>query len=166
VYSPPRWSWEERLLPFRSIQRADVVVFKQPREPEVDFIKRVIGLPGETIELRDGHLFVDGRRIEEPYLNDVYRREDLNRNYPPTRVPPDHYWVMGDHRNASSDSREWGPVPRRLIKGRALLIWWSYDEPQGTKIYKSFPELLRSWGNKALHFFTRSRWDRCFQLIR
>jgi hypothetical protein len=52
------------------------------------------------------------------------------------------------------------------MKGRALLIWWSYDEPPGTKVYKSFPELLRSWGGKAVHFLTRSRWERCFRLIR
>jgi signal peptidase I len=72
---------------------------------------------------------------------------------------------MGDHRNESHDSRVWGQVPRELIKGRALLIWWSYEEESG-KIYMKLPERLRSWGSKMLHFFTRSRWSRCFNLIR
>jgi hypothetical protein len=80
-------------------------------------------------------------------------------------VDADHYFVLGDHRNASADSRFWGLVPRKLMKGRALLIWWSYDEKPGP-IYLSFGQRLRSWGSKALHFIPRTRWGRCLSLIR
>ncbi len=166
VYAPLASELERRLLPVRPIRRGDIVVFKQPDEPEVDFIKRVVGLPGDRIELRGGQLFVNGQRVEEPYVKEVYRRQDPKKNLGPVAVEPDHYFVLGDHRDASADSRFWGQVPRRLMKGRALLIWWSYDEPPGTKVYKSLPELLQSWGSKALHFFTRSRWERCLRLIR
>jgi len=165
IYAPSASSWEDALLPLRPIERGDVIVFKHPDEPEVDFIKRVVGLPGEIVELLDGHLHVNGERIEEPYVEAAYRRRDPKRNFGPIEVLPDQYFVLGDHRDQSADSRFWGQVPRGLIKGRALLIWWSYDEVNG-KIYMTLPERLSSWGNKLLHFFTRSRWGRCFNLIR
>lgn len=165
VYAPRIFDWESSLLPLRQIRRGDVVVFKQPNEPEVDFIKRIVGLPGDIVELRDGYLYVNQQRVEEPYVQDEYRRQDPKKEYGPVEVRPDHYYVMGDHRNMSADSRFWGQVPRGLIKGRALLIWWSYEEQPG-KIYMSLPERLTSWGSKILHFFTRSRWGRCFSLIR
>ena len=165
VYAPRIFDWESSLLPLRQIRRGDVVVFKQPDEPEVDFIKRIVGLPGDIVELRDGYLYVNQQRVEEPYVQDEYRRQDPKKEYGPVEVRPDHYYVMGDHRNQSADSRFWGQVPRGLIKGRALLIWWSYEEQPG-KIYMSLPERLTSWGSKIVHFFTRSRWGRCFSLIR
>jgi signal peptidase I len=165
VYAPHVSEFERRLLPLRSITRGDVIVFKQPNEPEVDFIKRVVGTPGDIVELRDGYLHVNGEPIDEPYLSDVYRSRDPKKNFGPIEVLPDQYFVLGDHRNQSADSRFWGQVPRALIKGRALLIWWSYDE-EDSKIYMNLRERLSSWGHKIVHFFTRSRWGRCFNLIR
>jgi signal peptidase I len=164
VYSHGATPLEQALLPQRSIRRGDVIVFKQPDEPEVDFIKRVVGLPGDIIELRNGYLYVNDQVVEEPYVTDEYRRRDRRKNWGPTQVLPEQYLVFGDHRDQSADSRFWGQVPRALIKGRALLIWWSYEE-EG-KVYMSLPERLTSWGSKILHFFTRSRWSRCFMLIR
>ena len=165
VYAPHVFDWEESVLPLHAINRGDVIVFKQPDEPEVDFIKRVVGVPGDIVELREGHLHVNGERIEEPHVQEVYRQRDPKRNFGPVEVLPDQYFVLGDHRNQSADSRFWGQVPRGLIKGRALLIWWSYEEESG-KIYMSLRERVSSWGSKVLHFFTRSRWGRCFNLIR
>ena len=165
VYAPRIFDWEAGLLPLRPIRRGDVIVFKQPDEPEVDFIKRIVGTPGDIVELKNGYLHVNKQLVDEPYVEDDYRRQDPKRNFGPVEVSPDHYFVMGDHRNQSADSRFWGQVPRGLIKGRALLIWWSYEEQPG-KIYMSLPERLASWGSKILHFFTRSRWGRCFSLIR
>jgi signal peptidase I len=165
VYAPNSFDWEKSILPLRTIERGDVIVFKQPDEPEVDFIKRVIGLPGDIVELRGGRLFVNGTQIEEEYVTDEYRRRDGRKNFGPIEVLPDRYFVLGDHRNQSADSRFWGQVPRGLVKGRALLIWWSYEE-QESKIYMSLSERLTSWGGKILHFFTRTRWTRCFDLIR
>ena len=164
VYADHSFGWEPRLLPTRPIRRGDVVVFKKPDKPEVDYIKRVIGLPGDVVEVRRGRVYVNGEQLDEPYVNEDYRKLDFKPQLP-TLVEPGHYFVMGDHRNASSDSREWGLVPREMIKGRALLIWWSYEEPSSDP-YMKLSQRLRSWGDKALHFFTRSRWSRCFDLIR
>ena len=164
VYAPTSFDWERSILPLREIRRGDVVVFKQPDEPEVDFIKRVVGLPGDIVELRNGHLHVNGESIDEPYVLEEYRRQDSRKNLGPVEVLPDQYFVMGDHRNQSADSRVWGQVPRSLMKGRALLIWWSYEELPG-RIYMSLPERLGSWAGKVRHFFTKSRWSRCFRLI-
>jgi signal peptidase I len=165
VYSQGDSPLEQALLPLRSIRRGDVVVFKQPDQPEVDFIKRVVGLPGDIVELRDGHLHVNGEPVAEPYVRDDYRRRDPKRNFGPIEVLPEHYLMFGDHRDQSADSRFWGQVPRALIKGRALLIWWSFDEEPGN-VYMDFSRRLESWRKKARHFFTGSRWERCFQLIR
>lgn len=165
VYAPVSFEWERAVLPVSEIERGDVVVFKQPHEPETDFIKRVIGLPGDVVELRQGQLFINGEKVVEPYVQPDYRHPDENANHGPLTVAAENYFVMGDHRNKSADSRSWGLVPRDLMKGRALLIWWSYDEPPG-KIYMTLGERLRSWGEKIIFFLGRSRWSRCFSLIR
>jgi signal peptidase I len=103
------------------IERGDVVVFWYPRDPSVSFIKRVVALPGETVELRSGTLFVDGRRVEEDYIDPAFREFDSS---PPVEVPPGHYFVLGDHRSSSNDSRNWGQVPERYIYGKALFRFW------------------------------------------
>lgn len=107
-----------------SIERGDVVVFWYPRDPSVSFIKRVVGLPGETVELRSGTLYVDGRRIEESYIDPAFREFDSS---PPVQVPPGHYFVLGDHRSSSNDSRNWGEVPERYIYGKAFFRFWPLD---------------------------------------
>jgi len=170
VYAPTHWAWERALLPVAPIRHGDVAVFKWPPEPEIDYIKRVIGLPGDTVELRDGQLYINGEAINEPYVRNAYRRLDPYRNYGPITVPPNNYFMLGDHRNASSDSRAWHDrgwttVPRALIKGRALLIWWSYEEAS-SEPYMPMSQRLRSWGDKIMHFVSRSRWNRCFKIIR
>ncbi len=163
MYSPALFEWENKLLPVRDIRRGDVVVFKFPAEPETDYIKRIVGLPGDTIEVRDGYLYVNGALINEPYVDASYRRGE---SYGPTRVPLENYFAMGDHRNMSADSRVWGFVPKSLVKGRALLIWWSYQEDSVEANPRGVVESAKSIASKALHFFTRSRWSRCFTLIR
>ncbi len=106
--------------------RGDVVVFKSPDsvpgQPESDFIKRVIGLPGETVEVRDGIVFIDGEPLDEPYI-----LQQPNSVYPPTTVPPDHYFVLGDNRNNSRDSRNIGMVPKENIIGKAWLTYWPFS---------------------------------------
>jgi signal peptidase I len=163
VYAQQSFDWEKKLLPSRDLRRGDVVVFKQPNEPEVDYIKRLIGLPGDEIEIRRGIVYVNGEAQDEPYVKDEYRRgvSDIG----PIRVKSDHYFMMGDHRNASYDSREWGQVPRGLIKGRALLIWYSFPEANGTHT-AGLKRQMKSWVEKAIYFLPRSRWGRCFTLIR
>ena len=163
VYSPASSALERALLPVRDVRRLDIVVFKFPTEPETDYIKRVIALPGETVEVRDGKVLVDGQPIAEGYVNPTYQKK--SNDFAATTVPPNSYFVMGDHRDRSSDSRVWGFVPRELIKGRAFLIWWSYPEGPNEINLRGI-ERLKSIGSKAVHLFTRSRWSRCFTVIR
>jgi signal peptidase I len=163
MYSPAWFDWEKKLLPVRDIRRGDVVVFKFPAEPEIDYIKRIVGLPGDTIEIRDGYLYVNGALINEPYVNASYRHGE---SFGPLRVDGQSYFAMGDHRDRSADSRVWGFVPQSLVKGRALLIWWSYQEDSVEANPRGIVDGTKSIASKALHFFTRSRWSRCFTLIR
>ena len=162
VFAPTAGAAERAVLPMRDIRRGDIVVFKQPNEPEVDYIKRLIGLPGDTVEVRRGQVYVNGQPLDEPYVQDEYRRGVPDSG--PVLVEPEHYFVMGDHRNASYDSREWGQVPRGMIKGRALLIWYSFPEENGQSA--GLRRQMRSWVEKAVYFPFRSRWSRCFTLIR
>jgi signal peptidase I len=106
---------------FRAIDRGDVVVFWYPRDASVSFIKRVVGLPGDTVEMRSGQLFVNGREVAESYLPAAFRDSD---SFPPTEVRRGFYFVLGDHRTSSNDSRSWGEVPERYIYGRAVFRFW------------------------------------------
>jgi len=104
-----------------SIHRGDVVVFHYPRDPEKSYIKRVIGLPGDRISIERGRVYLNGRMLREPYVPEEYR--DL-RSMAELVVPEDSYFMMGDHRSISSDSREFGPVDRDLIYGKAVFVYW------------------------------------------
>ena len=106
---------------FSEIERGDVVVFHYPRDPEKSYIKRVIGLPGDKIRIDHGLVYLNGRRLRETYVPDAY--ED-SRSMAEMEVPDDCYFVMGDHRSISSDSREFGPVDRSLIYGKAVFVYW------------------------------------------
>jgi signal peptidase I len=120
------------LYRFHSIERGDVVVFWYPRDPSVSFIKRVVGLPGDTLELREGFLYVNGRLAEEPYLggDDKPNFRDLS-NMAPTEVKPGFYFVLGDHRGSSNDSRNWGEVPEKYIYGKAVVRFWPLAKAGG-----------------------------------
>ena len=109
---------------FESIHRGDVVVFWYPLDRSKSFIKRVIALPGETVTIRQGVVTVNGVVVPEPYVPPQY--EDVS-DYGPTRVPVDSYFVMGDHRISSNDSRVFGPVPSQFIYGRAVFAYWPVD---------------------------------------
>ena len=109
---------------FEAIHRGDVVVFWYPLDRSKSFIKRVIALPGETVTIRQGVVTVNGTVVPEPYVPPQY--EDVS-DYGPTRVPADSYFVMGDHRISSNDSRVFGPVPSQFIYGRAVFAYWPVD---------------------------------------
>lgn len=109
---------------FEPISRGDVVVFWYPNDRTKSFIKRVVGLPGETVEIRQGQVFVDGKPLEETYILPEYL--DSN-NYPAFRVPAREYFVMGDHRDSSNDSRMFGPVRAEYIYGKAVFAYWPMD---------------------------------------
>jgi signal peptidase I len=109
---------------FEPIGRGDVVVFWYPLDHSKSFIKRVVGLPGETIELRNGRLFIDDKEITEAY---VPRNFFDGSSYGPSQIPPGNYFVMGDHRDSSNDSRMFGTVPREYIYGKAVFAYWPVD---------------------------------------
>lgn len=110
---------------WESISRGDIVVFRYPRDPRKSFIKRVIGLPGDRVRISFGHVYLNGRAIEEPYVPEDYLD---TRSYPETIVPPDSYYMLGDHRSMSNDSREFGPVQRAYIYGKAVFGYWPVDK--------------------------------------
>src|SRR5512138_2684112 len=134
---------ERALLPIKDIKRGDVIVFKYPEDPERDFVKRVIGLPGETLEIREKKVYVNGKPLDEPYVHFLqpagaygeFAAYDVRERYGPVIVPAGQYFMRGDNRDNSQDSRYWGFLPREFIKGKALVIYWSFDttgeEPAG-----------------------------------
>ena len=136
IFPPTMTGLERAVLPRRDIRRGDVIVFKYPEDPERDFIKRVIGLPGERLELRRKKIYINDRPIEEPYVRfleppppeDAARSDDLRAWYGPVTVPEHQYFMMGDNRDNSQDSRYWGFLPETYIKGKALFIYFSFEE--------------------------------------
>jgi signal peptidase I len=106
---------------FTAIERGDVVVFHYPRNPEESYIKRVIALPGDRLRIDQGTVWVNGRPVDEPYVPDAYKDY---RSRPEEVIPAGFYFMMGDHRSVSSDSREFGPVERSLIYGKAVFVYW------------------------------------------
>lgn len=109
---------------FEPIERGDVVVFWYPLDRSKSFIKRVIGLGGEAVELRQGHLFINAKELNEPYVPANYLD---GSSFGPVRVPAGSFFVMGDHRDSSNDSRVFGPVPRSYIYGKAVFAYWPMD---------------------------------------
>ncbi len=107
------------------IERGDVIVFRYPRDPAKSYIKRVVAVAGDTVRIEDGVVFVNGHHLREPYVPEAY--EDV-RSYPETVVPPHCYFVLGDHRNLSNDSRDFGSVDEDFIYGKAVFGYWPFDK--------------------------------------
>jgi signal peptidase I len=167
------------ILPYRDVQRGDIVAFLYPEDIRQTYVKRVIGLPGDRIRLENGQVIRNGRRLVEPYTQHIATRPDLYRdNFPiapdvfttprgrdmfehhvrngEVIVPPGMLFALGDNRDNSADSRYWGFVPRSHLVGRPVLVYWSYDAPTAD---------LQEWTvdhviDVARHFFTRTRWKR------
>ncbi len=171
IFAPHREGLLSKLLPYRPVRRGDVFVFKFPEDPRRDFIKRTIALPGETVEIRDKAVYVEGIRLfeprvyhsddriwpDDPTLSESYRRRD---QYRPFTVPPDSYFALGDNRDNSYDSRFWGPVPAANLKGRAMFVYWSFPlEPSGRRSVKELVSI-------ALNFFRETRWERTLMPVR
>jgi signal peptidase I len=114
---------------FHEPRRGEVIIFRFPNDPERDFVKRVIALPGETIDIQRGQVRIDGIPLAEPYITDPDRN-----NMRPQTVPPDSYFVLGDNRRASLDSRDWGPVPVANLIGRAWVSFWPLNRWQSLQV--------------------------------
>jgi signal peptidase I len=174
VFGPTASSLERTLLPIGTIKRGDVLVFKYPEDPDRDFIKRVIGLPGETLELRQKKVYINGKPLNEPYVHfleppgssssDLHEvtSSDVRERYGPVTVPPDQYFMMGDNRDNSLDSRVSplrggvGYVPEQNLIGRAEIIVFSAatDDPGAFHLTSPW-----TWPLDI-------RWGRLFHLIR
>lgn len=157
VFAPAASGLERALAPDRPVERGDVVVFKFPQDPERDFIKRVIGLPGERLEWRRKTLYINGEPLAEPYVHlleppppaGTPSTGELRESYGPVTVPAGQYFVMGDNRENSEDSRYWGFLPHGYIKGQALFIYFSFEE-----------------GASALNVLGGTRWSRLLNRVR
>jgi signal peptidase I len=173
VFGPSLSSAERTLLPMRDIRRGDIVVFKYPDDPDRDFIKRVIGLPGDTLELRNKKVYINGQPIDEPYVHFLDTSPDaqevtsfdVRERYGPVKVPERQYFVMGDNRDNSQDSRYWGFLPREFIKGKALMIYWSYESGREDYVETGAGATIKRIFSVITHFFTRTRWERILQQI-
>ena len=178
VLGPSASGLERAILPMGTITRGDIVVFKYPEEPQRDFIKRIIGLPGDTLELREKTVYIYGVPLDEkdyvhflePPGSHASTSEitslDVRERFGPVTVPPNQYFAMGDNRDNSQDSRYWGFLPRDYVKGKALLIYWSYESEREDYEATGAAEQVKGLGSVFAHFFTRTRWERMFKTIR
>jgi signal peptidase I len=180
----PHGSATAKLLPYSDVRRGDIVVFRYPLDIRRDFVKRVVGIPGDRIRLSEGAVIRNGVKIGEPYVRHVAELADTYRdNFPsgsaalPERalamlrenvragelvVPAGNYFVMGDNRDNSEDSRYWGLVPRENITGKPVVVIWSYDAPTDDLLDFNAHHIV----DLAEHFFTKTRWSRTFRLVR
>jgi signal peptidase I len=172
AYIEPAISLDKAVLPRRDLRRFDIVVFKYPKELNKDFVKRVIALEGETIEIKDKQVYVNDEPIDEPYkvhndsrvfTKDGYYHYDetIRDNFPPLTVPPGHCFVMGDNRDNSQDSRYWGCLPLHLLKGRPWVIYFSYDAERDAYLKTSLRDRLK----KFVSFIPKARWNRLLKIV-
>jgi len=177
IYGPTESSIGKAVLPSREIRRGDIVIFRSPETPKVDLVKRCIGLPGDKVEVVDKELYLNGTKVEDSAYTsnrdaNLYARRSrlgqANRrdNFGPLTVPEDSYFCMGDNRDHSYDSRFWGTVPTRYVKGRAFLVYWSYGGETSDGTWHGWGHRLRQLANTVLGFATKSRWSRTFHLVR
>jgi signal peptidase I len=182
AYAPPG-KFTGKLLPYQEVERGDIIVFRYPLDIRQNYVKRVIGLPGDHVRLVNGQVIVNGQALDEPYKRHATGGAGpYMDNFPAFPgagieprgidmlracvrdgelvVPEGHYFALGDNRDVSADSRIWGLVPRANIIGKPVLVFWSYE---------ATTEQLQSrthWFDAALHFFSKTRWDRTFRPVR
>ncbi|PYS53922.1 MAG: signal peptidase I [Acidobacteria bacterium] len=191
-----RGSMLDSVLPFKDIKRGDVIVFKYPKDLTKHYVKRAIGLPGDHVKIVDKQVFVNGVALNEPYKihkslpgsyadpfrdffppkphpgrvyrdidGDLYWYEDYTKDGE-IIVPAGQYFAMGDNRDNSADSRYWGFVPRALIVGKGLIIYWSYETDSDEYRRTEVRDRVQQITDLATNFFTKTRWSRTFKIIR
>lgn len=189
-----RDAWYDKLLPYRELQRGDIIVFKFPYQDHPHFVKRVIGLPGDRLKIVDQQVYVDGKPLDEPYaVHDPTSGygDPLNYNFPPVGnqmylsslqsewahdirrhiqgdelvVPPGKYFAMGDNRDHSLDSRYWGFVDRDAIMGRPFLIYWSIDASTADYGNSTFGQRILGIFDTLIHLPARTRWNRMLHTV-
>jgi signal peptidase I len=183
----PAGRFSSKVLPYEPVKRGDIIVFRYPLNIKEDYVKRVIGVPGDRIRFVRKQLILNGKAVDEPYkLVSPDANNDYLDNFPTPPppyiydrgremvasyavngelvVPQGFYFAMGDNRDDSADSRFWGLVPRENIMGKPVIIWWSFDAP--TQELASGNVDPAHLFDIVTHFFTKTRWSRTFQLVR
>jgi len=192
VTPAPKTKWFP-VIPYRELKRGDIVVFLSPAEPGLFVVKRVIGVPGDRIHLKDGKLFRNGVEVDETkYV--IHSRGDYipyRDNFPAVTpmegsgvtqewrltmgghiengdlvVPPDSYFGMGDNRDVSYDSRFWGFIPKENVVGRPMFIYWSFETPPNQYLKTDLGDRIQFIGKVIFHFFDETRWKRMFHLVK
>ena len=175
--APLRFGFESEFLPLAEVRRGDIIIFRPPHDPQQDYVKRVIGLPGDTLKIINQVVYIipagqeGASPLSEPYC--VHKMagqvEDKLKNFGPVTVPQGSYFAMGDNRDDSLDSREWGFVPRENIFGRALFIYWSFDGAAPEDAI-ALPRPAVNGAKRLLDALTAvfrlTRWERSFRIIR
>lgn len=191
-YAPPG-PLTKHLLPYQEPKHGDIIVFRYPADLNQTLVKRLIGIPGDHLKIDRGVVYRNGIRLNEPYVYHKYAYDPMSDNFPtpccrPVKeevaqkaqqemldhdvsggeviVPADRYFAMGDNRDVSSDSRFWGFVPRENVVGKPILIYWSYRASTEDLLGESAHSMLTHFVDLGEHFFTRTRWDRTFMLVR
>ena len=188
-----RGHWYDKLLPYRDLQRGDIIVFKFPYQDHPHFVKRVIGLPGDHLKVVDQQVYIEGKPLQEPYVvhDTTFGNDPLNYSFPPVGnqiylspvqpewaheikkyvqgdeivVPPDKYFAMGDNRDHSLDSRYWGFVDRDAIMGRPFLIYWSVEASSSDYGETTFGQRIVGVFDTLLHLPARTRWSRMLHTV-
>jgi signal peptidase I len=186
AYAPPG-PVSKYVLPYEHVKRGDIIVFRYPIDIRQTFVKRCMGVPGDHIKLVNKQVYLNGKKLNEPYVyhkteyieayRDNFPSEPDVHVYEPAQdmldhhvvngevvVPPDSFFAMGDNRDSSLDSRYWGFVPRENIIGKPLIIYWSYDAP--TEALSDPTIGVDHLVDLMEHFFTKTRWSRTFRLVR
>jgi len=188
----PATHWVGPMLPYRQIRHGDIVVFLSPAEPGLYVVKRIMGTPGDHIHLRDGVVYRNGEKLDEPYVihqgmgYNPYRDNfpavppsDFNNVAPNWQltlqshiegedivVPPDSYFAMGDNRDVSYDSRFWGFIPRENVIGRPMFIYWSFVTPANQYLEREVSQRIGFLTHVVLHFFDETRWRRTLKAVK
>jgi signal peptidase I len=185
-------AWYEKFLPYRDIRRGDVIVFRYPYGNHENYVKRVIGVPGDRLRILEGHVFLDGEPLSEPYVrHDPLYADPFAENFPPTNrsflaiglnsnwarflltqvhdgeivVPSGKYFVMGDNRDRSADSRYWGFVDRGAVIGRPMFIYWSVRASDEDYANRGLSADLHGMEQALIHLPSRTRWDRMLREV-
>jgi len=188
--SPTRWMGP--LMPYREVRRDEIAVFMSPEQPGLFLVKRIIGIPGDRIHLRDDVVYRNGKKLDEPFIRHKREHSPYTDNFPavppseiygvrndkwaqelPSHiegddivVPQDSYFAMGDNREVSYDSRFWGFIPRANLIGRPMFIYWSFVTPSDQYEMNGLGDRLGFMAHTIIHFFDETRWGRTLKLVR
>ena len=190
-FAPPT-RWMGPIMPYRDIRRGDIVVFLSPEEQGLFVVKRIMGVPGDRVHLRDGVVYRNGQKLDEPYVRHKDNAPNPYRDnfpaVPPSEmfgvrnakwqrefashidgedivVPLNSYFAMGDNRDVSYDSRYWGFIPRENVIGRPMFVYWSFTTPPNQYQMRSMGDRLGFLAHIIIHFFDETRWSRTFKVV-